>query len=201
MNDKKEAQRKRLELERERVKNRLCRQCGGNLDSNDPKCTRCAPCRYKKRDEAKLRAEDRRKNGICDKCGINPSEERRFRCRKCLDYHRRRNLKVKDKVFQAYGGYKCACCGCDNKWFMQIDHIENNGEAHRRTITANGSGFYDWLVRNNYPSGFQVLCGNCNFAKGKYGSCPHTWADQNPELPPEVIRSGRTGKRKRKDRH
>lgn len=30
-----------------------------------------------------------------------------------------------------------------------------------------------WLRRNNYPNGFQVLCHNCNMAKGFYGKCPH----------------------------
>ena len=42
--------------------------------------------------------------------------------------------------------------------------------------------------KNNYPEGFQVLCSNCNFAKGKYGSCPHTWEDKNIELAPQQIR-------------
>ena len=58
---------------------------------------------------------------------------------------------------------------------------------------------YDWLKKNNFPPGFQVLCGSCNFAKGKYGSCPHTWENSNPELPPQTIRTGRNGIRRKKD--
>jgi hypothetical protein len=26
---------------------------------------------------------------------------------------------------------------------------------------------------NEFPDGFQVLCHNCNLAKGYYGECPH----------------------------
>jgi hypothetical protein len=32
---------------------------------------------------------------------------------------------------------------------------------------------YLWLKRNNYPTGFRVLCHNCNLAIGFYGYCPH----------------------------
>ena len=55
--------------------------------------------------------------------------------------------------------------------FLQIDHIDGGGTKHRREI---GVGMlYKWLRRNNYPAGFQTLCANCNFAKGRYGKCPH----------------------------
>lgn len=33
--------------------------------------------------------------------------------------------------------------------------------------------FREWQRKNNYPKGFQVLCHNCNLAKGFYGKCPH----------------------------
>ena len=28
-------------------------------------------------------------------------------------------------------------------------------------------------IKNNFPKGFQILCHNCNIAKGHYGKCPH----------------------------
>lgn len=65
--------------------------------------------------------------------------------------------------------------------FLTIDHVDNNGAAHRREI--HGPGYknrppaghrtYRWLRIQEYPAGFQVLCMNCNFAKGVYGECPH----------------------------
>ena len=30
-----------------------------------------------------------------------------------------------------------------------------------------------WIIENNFPKGFQILCHNCNVAKGLYGECPH----------------------------
>ena len=30
-----------------------------------------------------------------------------------------------------------------------------------------------WIKKNNFPKGFQILCHNCNVAKGIYGECPH----------------------------
>jgi hypothetical protein len=56
--------------------------------------------------------------------------------------------------------------------FLTIDHIENNGAEHRRQQRNGqnkGHDIYAWLRKNNYPEGFQVLCYNCNCAKGIYG--------------------------------
>ena len=33
-----------------------------------------------------------------------------------------------------------------------------------------------WIILNNFPDGFQILCTNCNFAKGmkkNNNKCPH----------------------------
>lgn len=68
----------------------------------------------------------------------------------------------------------CACCDEDHLEFLTIDHINGGGRKHRKQISKDLSGwqFYLWLKRNNYPSGFQILCMNCNFAKS-HGGCPH----------------------------
>ena len=47
---------------------------------------------------------------------------------------------------------------------LSIDHINGGGTKHREVI---GSGFYHWLIKNNYPSDYQVLCMNCQFIKRK----------------------------------
>jgi hypothetical protein len=83
------------------------------------------------------------------------------------------NLSVKLAVFQHYGG-ACACCSESSIEFLCIDHINGNGNKHRRQIGSDGgSSFYLWLKRNGFPEGFQVLCHNCNMAKSCYGACPH----------------------------
>lgn len=84
----------------------------------------------------------------------------------------------KKAVLEAYGG-KCACCGESEQAFLCIDHIENNGAVHRLEIgqgkrkIGSGSVIYRWLVKNNFPQGFQILCANCNLAKQSLGYCPH----------------------------
>lgn len=91
---------------------------------------------------------------------------------------REKRAKIKDAVFIAYGGYKCACCGETEPMFLSIDHIENNGAEHRREITGkrNSAGYhtYKWLYDNNFPEGYQVFCMNCNHGKRMNGGvCPH----------------------------
>jgi len=76
-------------------------------------------------------------------------------------------------------GSKCDCCGEWRVEFLCIDHIGGGGNAHRRSLSADGrtivgsSNFYAWLRRNNWPDGFRLLCHNCNFSIGHYGHCPH----------------------------
>lgn len=77
----------------------------------------------------------------------------------------------KDLVFEAYGGYVCRCCGETEKAFLCVDHINEDGAAHRKVVKRN---MYNWLKRAGFPAGFQILCVNCNW--GKYrnkGQCPH----------------------------
>jgi len=82
----------------------------------------------------------------------------------------------RDHVFAAYGGYRCACCGETEPMFLSIDHIDNNGAEERKSGLYSGSGysFYRWLRKTGFPSGYQVLCMNCQVGKHKNGGvCPH----------------------------
>lgn len=79
----------------------------------------------------------------------------------------------KAEVIAAYGG-RCVCCGEDAFEFLSIDHIHNDGSAHVKEIGGGGVHLYNWLKKEGFPKDrFQLLCMNCNFAKGKYGRCPH----------------------------
>jgi hypothetical protein len=84
-------------------------------------------------------------------------------------YHREYARRQREMVIKNYGN-KCVCCGEKNYYFLSIDHINGGGNKHRKEI---GGNFYGWLIRNKFPKGFQVLCYNCNFAKGHYEKCPH----------------------------
>lgn len=74
--------------------------------------------------------------------------------------------------YYSNGKMECNCCKENTNEFLSIDHINNDGAEHRKTV--DGSRLYCWLRNNNYPAGFQVLCHNCNMAKGIYGKCPHS---------------------------
>lgn len=96
---------------------------------------------------------------------------------KKLSYNRRLNKqryeKYRLKVLTHYGGNppKCSKCGFDNIDCLEIDHIKNNGAEHRKKLFGSqrgtGTGFYLWLIKNNFPKGYQVLCKNCNWLKYK----------------------------------
>lgn len=79
--------------------------------------------------------------------------------------------KLREQVIQGYGG-KCTCCGEKQIKFLALDHINNDGNEHRKEIGS--TGIYFWARRNGYPKDkLQVLCHNCNMAKAFYGKCPH----------------------------
>lgn len=67
---------------------------------------------------------------------------------------------------------KCKCCGEREIKFLCIDHVNGDGAQHRRTI-GRSVNIYLWLKKNHYPSGFQILCYNCNNTRHYHKVCPH----------------------------
>lgn len=99
---------------------------------------------------------------------------------KFKQYTRIHRRKQKHQCYMAYGGYKCACppCGETNPKFLTLDHINNDGASHRRSLSKKkvkaGPSLYTWIIKNNFPPLFQVLCYNCNCGKNiNRGVCPH----------------------------
>jgi len=102
-------------------------------------------------------------------------------------YWRGYRQRLKVEVFLHYcKKLKCECCGEDFIEFLTLDHKNNDGNKHRRSLLIKGamkgrqgqnSGwrFYAWLKKEGYPQdlGLRVLCWNCNCASGFYGICPH----------------------------
>ncbi len=101
--------------------------------------------------------------------------------------------QLRVRVFQHYD-LRCACCGEDNLYFLQIDHIHGGGNRHRKSLNLSGHTFYRWLIRHNFPEEYRTLCANCNSAIGYWGFCPHNQDVQqltflcrakNAEAPPD----------------
>ncbi len=60
------------------------------------------------------------------------------------------------------GAMKCAVCDWTDIRALSIDHINGGGQKHLREI---GGHIEDWLVKNNFPEGYQILCMNHQFIK------------------------------------
>jgi hypothetical protein len=102
-------------------------------------------------------------------------------CKTCNRvYCRAYRQRTKRKVFDHYGAV-CACCGESNEIFLTLDHVNNDGAAHRRSINAprnpnSTDKVWRWLVITEFAEGdkFQILCYNCNCGKRDNGGvCPH----------------------------
>lgn len=87
----------------------------------------------------------------------------------------RKNLRLQVLHHYTSGQMSCACCGESNPEFLCIDHTDGGGNKHRKQIGYGGYAIYIWLRQQGYPSGFRVLCFNCNYAVIGGKSCPHTY--------------------------
>jgi len=74
---------------------------------------------------------------------------------------RARQLRVlkRKKVIEHFGG-KCELCGLVDDEVMTVDHIWDDGAEHRKQVKA--TVVLDWLIKNDYPPGYRLLCFNCN---------------------------------------
>jgi len=68
----------------------------------------------------------------------------------------------------------CNCCGENSHIdFLEIDHIAGKKEMDYEpeliklgyTSKLKSIEWYNWLIDNNFPKGFQILCKNCNQSK------------------------------------
>lgn len=141
-----------------------CATCGKPSDDG----RLCRSCRLKKRDRSATAV----KNGKCARCLSRNVVINQTQCSVCNEKRQRFILQIKLDTFMAYGGAECACCKEGMIECLQLDHIHNDGAEHRK-MKMHGARLYRWLKDRGYPAGFQVLCANCNFAKGILGYCPH----------------------------
>jgi len=91
------------------------------------------------------------------------------------EYKRKReltNAKIVSEALEHYGN-KCVCCGENNKLFLVFDHVRGGGAKfrHKTGMTGRVRMSY-WLKKNKWPSDIQILCSNCNAAKGDKQTCP-----------------------------
>jgi len=80
-------------------------------------------------------------------------------------------LKTRRLVYDAYGN-KCVCCGESEEKFLSLDHINRDGQQHRKTA-GNSTQYYRTIIKEGFPDTMQLLCFNCHMAKDFRGGCPH----------------------------
>ena len=79
----------------------------------------------------------------------------------------------------------CNCCNLNSHLdFLAIDHIAGKKQMDSEpelvklgySSSMGTNNLVRWLIVNNFPTGFQILCHKCNFAKGiirNNNKCPH----------------------------
>jgi len=76
-----------------------------------------------------------------------------------VGYH---ECRMKSLIHYSNGSPKCANCGVEDERVLTFDHLNNDGKKHRKEV---GLSMVYWMVKNNFPPIFQVLCQNCNWLK------------------------------------
>jgi hypothetical protein len=117
----------------------------------------------------------------CRVCRQSKNRESKLRCQKFypVDYEliRKQNLERKIKVLTHYGpdGRLGCCwpdCSVEDVDMLSLDHINDDGASHRRTITQDSSSHggggtktYRDVEKRGFPEGFQTLCLNHQMKK------------------------------------
>lgn len=80
---------------------------------------------------------------------------------------RRINRKLEVIYWYSNGTMRCECCGELQYEFLAIDHIYNNGYNHRQSgeLKRYSNDIINYLISNDFPEGYQILCHNCNQIK------------------------------------
>ena len=125
-------------------------------------------------------------NQICKVCGetdqtkivSNGKKGKRNTCKDCHSTRMRNDYRtLRNLILDAYGR-KCAMCGEKHVEFLAIDHINNDGNAHRATIQGNNKGgnsmmIYRDIRNQGFPKDkYQILCHNCNISKQTHSYNP-----------------------------
>jgi hypothetical protein len=176
-------------------KKKKCPKCGLNKnigdfhkDKNQSSGLSCW-CKKCVASNGKKFYRDRKKKGLCVSCSSADVEKGQLNCIKCSEraktHTKKRYKKLKEMIIRFYcgGKPKCMCPNCPITAIelLTIDHIygggrkfmlySKNGSKKGRRTDA-GSSLYCWIVSNDFPSGFQILCGSCNMSKGSRAQCP-----------------------------
>lgn len=138
------------------LKRTVIRKDGSSHQKRGTTCRRCS----------KSKARKQRRCVDCNKPVIDGQRRCEFHRKKRAEYANRTYAIARRAVLDHFGS-RCAYCGEEREFFLTVDHVNDDGVEHRKEV--GGGRLYRWLVAENFPPGFQILCYNCNGAKAKMG--------------------------------
>jgi hypothetical protein len=126
-----------------------------------------APGQYT--DMARTQAQKRYNRCHPEKVSEWCRDYRRRHPRACAAGRRAQEAKIRYETLLHYSGGRAACssCGIADERVLVVDHISGGGAAHRRSLGGGagkgGAKFYRWLKQQGWPSGYRILCRNCDW--------------------------------------
>lgn len=114
----------------------------------------------------------------CPECRVKENDRARVRRTRDPERHRQQvyasNQRLKEEAFRRYGAC-CACCGDSYEPYLEFDHIDGGGHAHRKSLSSNGlTAVLQDMKKRGWPPILQVLCANCHRAKTSKKLCHHS---------------------------
>lgn len=125
----------------------------------------CRKCRQWKNegDFCKHRCRVDGLSHVCKKCaGVEIKKHHEIHKNHAIEA--RKEIRMKVLMHYSKGTLKCALCDYNNINTLTIDHIKGDGSEHRKELGGQWK-LYRWLISNDYPEGFRVLCRNCNWTE------------------------------------
>ncbi len=170
----------------------LCITCANPHKTDSVQCQACIDVTVTKNSHRRM---DRILKKLCVMCGKGTPIDGKITCELCIGKskvryiadieHRRAQARInyhsrytalKVAVYHAYGDM-CKCCKSVANESFTLDHVNNDGNAHRDILsTKGGETMLRWIRDNDFPSSIQLLCGNCHLAKTRQLPCTHLLA-------------------------
>lgn len=144
---------------KKKLKMKLCTQCPNKARKNQTTCKDCA-------ERVRARTADKKRRGLCVRCD-EKAVEGLFVCKNHRNKDAHRHSKKKIAILTHYGKEgRLMCCWKDccviDPDMLSLDHINDDGADQKR---RHGNDVYGYVIRKNFPNGFQTLCFNHQWKK------------------------------------
>ena len=147
---------------------------------------------YSDESKKKNKAYTQRHEVIARKKKYQSSPESKKNYKEIRDTNRFKVLQHYSKTLSNSDIPCCNCCGLDEHMdFLALDHIAGKKQMDFESELVKlgyssklkGEKLLNWIIKNDFPEGFQILCHNCNHAKfHNNNECPHETMEWNGQF-------------------